>query len=129
MQSVLKADRKRIYNPRTGKYYALRLRSTTKGRKGTIKGLWRMPKKPFHFHKDVNQPLGVYADSLSDLGEKIKTIDIASIEFHMERGDFESWVSYLGNAKLEKRLRIFKILNYKGEYLRKKLVNIISDED
>lgn len=125
-RSALKTDRKRIYNPRTRKYYALRLQSTTEGRKGTIKGLWKNRKKPFHFYKDVNQPLGVCVNSLSDFVEKIKTIDILSIEFHLERGDFETWAHYLGNPKLEKRLRIVKTLNYKGEYLREKLVNIIA---
>jgi hypothetical protein len=127
MQKIeLKADRKRIYNPRTGKYYALRLHSTNEGRKGRIKGLWKNPKKPFHFYKDVNQPLGVYADSLSDLGEKIKSVDIASIEFHLERGDFESWAHYVGNTNLEKRLKEVKEEDHKGEHLLEKLCKIIA---
>ena len=40
-----KSPRKRIYNPVTGKYYAVRTRTTSKGRKGQIKGKWSPPKK------------------------------------------------------------------------------------
>ena len=32
--------KKRIYNPVTKKYYEVRQRTTKKGRKGQIKGLW-----------------------------------------------------------------------------------------
>jgi len=42
---VVGKKRKRIYNPATGKYYELRQRTTKKGRKGQIKGLWHPPKK------------------------------------------------------------------------------------
>lgn len=37
--------KKRIYNPVTGKYYAVRQRTTSAGRAGQIKGLWKPPRK------------------------------------------------------------------------------------
>jgi len=37
--------RKRIYNPWTRSYYAIRQRSSVKGARGTIKGKWKPPKK------------------------------------------------------------------------------------
>lgn len=37
--------KKRIYNPYTGKYYELRQKSTTSGKKGQIKGLWHQKKR------------------------------------------------------------------------------------
>lgn len=33
--------KKRILNPKTGKYLAIRQRTTKKGKKGQIKGKWR----------------------------------------------------------------------------------------
>ncbi|ATZ61452.2 MAG: hypothetical protein BME93_05130 [Methanosarcinales archaeon Met12] len=36
--------KKRIYNPVTGKYYALRQRTTETGERGEIRGLWQAPK-------------------------------------------------------------------------------------
>jgi hypothetical protein len=38
--------KKRIYNPKTRKYYAIRKYSTKKGSKGQIIGSWKPPKKP-----------------------------------------------------------------------------------
>jgi len=40
-----KRSRKRIYNPVTGKYYSVRQRTTKKGKKGQIIGLWTSKKK------------------------------------------------------------------------------------
>jgi len=37
--------KRRIYNPKTKTYYVLRQRSTSKGKKGTIMGKWKPPKK------------------------------------------------------------------------------------
>ena len=33
--------KKRIYNKKTGRYYKIRERTTKKGKKGQIKGLWK----------------------------------------------------------------------------------------
>jgi len=75
----------------------------------------------FHFYVRVDQPLGTVSDCLSDLCEKIKSIDIRSIEFHTARGDFESWIRYLGDVELSKRLRLIKDANLSGEALRAQL--------
>ena len=40
-----KRKKKRIYNPYTKTYYSIRLRSSKKGKKGTIKGKWKPPKQ------------------------------------------------------------------------------------
>ena len=44
-EEVSKTAKKRIHNPKTGRYYQVRQRSSTKGRKGTIMGTWSPPKK------------------------------------------------------------------------------------
>ena len=36
---------KRIYNEKTGRYYKIRERTTKKGKKGQIMGLWKPPKR------------------------------------------------------------------------------------
>ena len=40
-----KPTRKRIRNPKTGRYYQIRQRSSSKGRRGTIMGTWSPPAK------------------------------------------------------------------------------------
>ena len=101
MQEQSLVPRKRIHNPRTGKYYALRVRSSSKGRRGTIKGLWKPPKKgartqhpsdpSFYFYRDYDEPLGVSVQSLNEFKERIPHLDARSLEFHFLRGDFEAF--------------------------------------
>lgn len=43
--NCLPEKRKRIYNTSTGIYYAIRQRSSEKGKVGAIKGKWQPPKK------------------------------------------------------------------------------------
>ncbi len=40
-------DQKRIHNPSTGKYYAIRQRTTSKGKKGQISGVYKSVKKNY----------------------------------------------------------------------------------
>jgi len=42
---MLEALKRKIYNPKTGKYYEIRQRTTKKGKKGQIKGLWSPKRK------------------------------------------------------------------------------------
>jgi len=76
--------------------------------------------KAFHFYKGIGQPTGVMSDSLNDFCEKLKTLDVKIVEFHTERGDFEAWVSSLGDTELAKRLKVIRGTKLTGEALRKK---------
>ncbi|MBS7614318.1 hypothetical protein KEJ18_01075 [Candidatus Bathyarchaeota archaeon] len=79
-----------------------------------------LKEKAFYFYKGIGQPTGITADSLNDFCEKLKTLDTKIIEFHTERGDFEAWVSSLGDLELAKRLKVIRGTNLSGELLRKK---------
>jgi hypothetical protein len=79
------------------------------------------PEKAFHFYAGIDQSLGSSADHLTDLCDKIRSINIKSIEFHTARGDFESWIRQLGDIELEKRLRLIRETGLKGEALRERL--------
>ena len=76
--------------------------------------------KAFHFYAGIGRPLGVTARSLSEFCEKILSVDLESVIFHMKRGDFELWIHYLGDVELAKRLRHIRD-NLTGEDLRKEL--------
>ncbi len=82
--------------------------------------------KAFHFYNDINYPLGIWAESLVDFCEKIKSIDLKSIEFHMARGDFELWIHYLGDMDLAKRLRLIRESNLSGEALREEIYRAVN---
>jgi len=83
--------------------------------------------KAFHFHTGINQYLGIYANSLNDFLEKIQTIDLKSIEFHIPRGDFEFWFHDLGDQELTKRIALISKMGFSGEELRKKVYETIKD--
>jgi predicted transcriptional regulator len=77
--------------------------------------------KAFHFYMDIGKPLNVIADNLGTFSEKIQKINLNSIEFHLHRGDFEAWLTELGDTELVKRISLIKKQKTGAEELRKKL--------
>lgn len=59
--------------------------------------------KSFHFYADIGKPLNVHAASMGDFCDKILKVDLSSIEFHTNRGDFEAWFSGLGDTELARK--------------------------
>lgn len=82
--------------------------------------------KAFHFYYGIDQHSGVYADSLKDFADKIQTIDIKCVEFHVPRQDFELWVNSLGDTELSRKLQLLRIKNLSGEPLRKELYETVN---
>jgi len=82
--------------------------------------------KAFHFYYDINQYSGVHADSLKDFVDKIKNVDLKSIEFHIPRKDFECWISSLDDIELSKKLGLLRIAGLSGENLRKELYKTVN---
>jgi len=81
-----------------------------------------LPQSAFYFYTDVGAPTGKAAASLEEFCNQLKTIDVASIEFHMGRGDFENWVkNVVGDMELAARLERIKMLSLSGEELRTKV--------
>jgi hypothetical protein len=90
-----------------------------------IKILSSLPlEKAFYFYSDMDQYSGVHADSFKDFVNKIQTIDLKSIEFHIPRKDFEFWISSLGDAEFSKKLGMLRTKKLHGEDLRKELYEI-----
>jgi hypothetical protein len=74
--------------------------------------------KAFNFYKSVDNPLGVHAHNLRDFTTKIDKVDLASLEFHIKRGDFEAWFKCLGDEELVKKMVLLKQRGLTGEHLR-----------
>jgi predicted transcriptional regulator len=77
--------------------------------------------KTFHFYADVGRPLNVSAESLTGFCQKIQKVDLKSVEFHIHRGDFETWVTGLGDTELARKISLVKKKKIGGEELRRKL--------
>lgn len=86
-----------------------------------------MSENTFRFYTEVNEPLDVFSDCLTDFCEKIGSVDVKSIEFHTLRGDFESWIHFLGDVELEKKIGLIRETNLTGEDLRQKLYTALKD--
>jgi len=81
--------------------------------------------KSFHFYADIGKPLNIHAASLQDFCDKISKIDIGSVEFHINRGDFEAWFMDLGDIELSRKTLLIKEQKISGEELRKKLYEVV----
>jgi hypothetical protein len=81
--------------------------------------------KAFNFYATFGKPLNIHAHSLRDFANKLNRADIASVDFHMQRGDFEAWFRGLGDEELAKKTALLKKRMVVGEDLRKQLHGIV----
>jgi len=80
----------------------------------------------FQFYFALDQHTGIHANSLKDFVDKIKTIDLKSIEFHFSRKDFELWINSLGDTELAKRLELIRMKKLTGKNLRTEIHQSVS---
>jgi hypothetical protein len=76
---------------------------------------------PFYFYIDVGLYADRFASDLPSFVNAVNEIDIRSIEFHMNRDDFEKWIRSLGNYALASDISKIKKKGLKGEALRSSL--------
>ena len=81
--------------------------------------------RAFNFYVTVGKPLSIHAHNMRDFAVKLDKADLASIEFHMQRGDFESWFKMLGDEELAKKIVLLKKKSLTGEDLLTQLHDIV----
>ena len=81
--------------------------------------------RAFHFYIDMHKPINVYANGLREFAQQLETVDSASLEFHVCRGDFEKWFKSLGDTELAKKMALLQAIKLTGEQLRAKLREIV----
>ncbi|MGQ9566119.1 MAG: DUF5752 family protein [Candidatus Bathyarchaeales archaeon] len=80
----------------------------------------------FNFYEDIGKPTGESAKSLSEFLNKITTAKLESLQFHLERKDFQKWIKgTLGDSKLAEMMETITPTN--DEKLRTKLQRIIQN--
>jgi Mn-dependent DtxR family transcriptional regulator len=80
----------------------------------------------FRFYLDFGQPADAVAKSLKEFYEAVKAVDVASLEFHVYRGDFANWVrDVLKDEVLAEDFEDARQQELKGEGLRKRIVWLI----
>ena len=79
----------------------------------------------FHFYTGIDRYIGVYANSLTDFCKKIMGVTPESIEFHLRRRDFESWLQGLGDLELAERLGLIRGMELSEDGLQKKVYKTV----
>jgi len=79
----------------------------------------------FHFYIGIGKPINKTATSLMDFVEKLRTVDVHSVEFHFQRQDFEKWLKdTVGDDLLSRRIGGIE-RKVSGEVLRNEIIRII----
>jgi len=81
----------------------------------------------FYFFTSIGNYTGQAAASLDEFLQKIKEVNIKSLEFHLYREDFEKWVAQtLGDAKLAEEIKSLRNMKVVGNALRDRLYFVVS---
>ncbi len=81
----------------------------------------------FYFFTSIGNYTGVSASSLDEFLQKIKDVDVKSLEFHLFREDFEKWIAQtLGDDKLAGEIKILRSQKIVGNTLRDRLYFVVS---
>lgn len=86
-----------------------------------------MREEAFYFFTSIGNYTGQSAASLEEFINKIKEINVKSLEFHLYREDFEKWIAQtLGDAKLANEIKGVRSLKFVGNALRDRLNYVVS---
>jgi hypothetical protein len=85
------------------------------------------PENAFYFYTGIGSYTGKYATNLLQFYEILKNIDVKSLEFHVEREDFENWLRFLGDIVLSLQIARIRKKRYMGENLRAKICEVVKN--
>jgi predicted transcriptional regulator len=102
---------------------------TAKG-KTALKALTHVPNEMgFEFYFALDQPADLTADTLEEFYMVVKQINVGSLEFHLYRGDFESWLKEaIKDSELAYNFGTLKATSLKGEELREELLKTLDSK-
>jgi len=81
----------------------------------------------FWFNRAPGDFTGKNASSLRDFAEKLRLVDVQSIDFHFSRGDFRRWIQLI-IGDIDLAIRINRISQYeRGEKLRIAIIKAVNE--
>jgi predicted transcriptional regulator len=98
--------------------------------KTALKSTTKLPENlKFQFYIEVGKPTNLSANSVKEFLDAVLNVDIASLEFHLCRGDFENWFqAAIADLAFVDELGKIKKSNLKEEHLRKALVKALEQK-
>jgi len=99
---------------------------TQKG-KSALKALSAFPiEMDFHFYYGIDKPSELKAGSLEEFYIAIKQISVESVEFHLDRGDFQNWFKDVcKDPEMASELERVKAQCLKGEALKAEILKLL----
>jgi len=86
-----------------------------------------MREEAFYFFTSIGNYTGQSAASLDEFLQRVKDVNIKSLEFHLFREDFEKWVAQtLGDGRLAEEIKSLRAQKVSGNALRDRLYLIVS---
>jgi hypothetical protein len=83
--------------------------------------------KAFYFFTSIGNYTGASAASLKEFMQRIKEVNIKSLEFHLHRGDFEKWTTeVLEDQWLAGEIKRLQKFGLTGDALRNQLYLTVS---
>jgi len=81
-------------------------------------------KEAFYFYETIGKPTGQSARSLNEFLDKIKSVNLESLVFHLQRNDFKNWIANtLEDPKLAQKIQMLPT-EHKGQ-LRTKICTTV----
>ena len=81
----------------------------------------------FQFYTDLGHSTGLSAGSIRSFRDVVLKVDIASLEFHLYRGDFENWFrTAINDPAFADEFAIIKKTDLKGEELKKAILKAVN---
>jgi len=87
----------------------------------------RSAAEPFHFSLSLGQYIDLFASDAKELADIIEVAPTQSLEFHMERHDFEAWLRSIGAKRMALAIETVGNESLSGEDLRKGLLKAVQD--
>lgn len=82
--------------------------------------------KEFFFFTSIGNYTGDHASSLEEFVNKIRQVNVKSLEFHLYRGDFEKWVAeVLEDKELADAIKSIQNFKPSGDALRDQLYLVV----
>ena len=99
---------------------------TEKG-KAALKAFTLVPKENgFHFYNGLDQPTDFTAQSINEFYGFVKQVGVDSLEFHLQRGDFENWLKDVcRDPEFAGEIGSLRAAGLKGESLRSELLRVL----
>lgn len=90
--------------------------------------LRKLPREnAFYFFTSIGNYTGENAASLEEFVDKVREVNMKSLEFHLFRGDFEKWAAeVLEDGELAEEIKKLKNLKLVGDALKDQLHLIVS---